>query len=66
MYFIVREGIKHTTNHKFRSREGALNLFNKLFTCYQHDLEKNVIPCFTCLLLTKGVCDNEKTKGIKH
>lgn len=66
MYYIVREGIKRTTDHEFRSLEGAINLFNKLFTCYQHDLEQNVIPCFTCLLLTKGVRNNEETESIKH
>lgn len=66
MYYIVREGIRRTTDHKFWSLEGALKLFNKLFNGYQHDLEQNVIPCFTCLLLTKGVRANEETESIKH
>lgn len=66
MYYIVREGIKRTTDHEFRSLEGAKNLFNKLFNSYQHDLEYNVIPCFTCLLLTRGVRENEETESIKH
>lgn len=66
MYYIVREGIKHTTDHEYRSLEGALILFNRLFNSYQHDLEQNVIPCFTCLLLTKGVQNNEETESIKH
>lgn len=66
MYYIVREGIKCTTDHKFRSLEGAKNLFNRLFPIYQNDLENNVIPCFTCLLLTKGVRNNEETESSKH
>lgn len=66
MYYIVREGIKRTTDHEFRSREGALNLFNRLFNNYQRDLEQNVIPCFTCLLLTRGVRNNEETESPKH
>ena len=66
MFYIVREGIKHITDHEYRSLEGALLLFNRLFDRYQHDLEQNAIPCFTCLLLTKGVRNNEETESIKH
>ena len=66
MYYIVREGIRRTGDKEFRNYDLAKHYFDTRFNFYQHDLEQNVIPCFTCLLLTKGVRDNEKTESIEH
>ena len=66
MYYIVREGIKRLADKEFHDVDLAKSYFKARFDFYQKLLEQNVIPCFTCLLLTKGVRENEKTESIKY
>ena len=68
MYYILRSGYpgRGIELHEFRSAEIAYKAFSIKSTLYENMFQNGIIPYYTCLLITKGVRNNEETKSTEH
>lgn len=68
MYYILRSGYpgRGIELHEFRNAEIAYKAFSIKSSLYESMFQNGIIPYYTCLLITKGVRNNEEAKSAKH
>lgn len=68
MYYLLRYGYPGIimTTHEFHHRDIAKKAFSIKSSLYENMFQKGLIPSYTCLLISKGVRNNEEANSTEH